>query len=109
MTAADEASCRGESPKRAVLAEIVKARVARARGDALKLNHAGDFSAARARIDDEVAAVDELRVDLPEAKADLEALRADAEALAVPMAVMASKTMHYESYKARRSRGDPHA
>jgi Ca-activated chloride channel family protein len=108
IDAASEAQCRAESPDADALLQAVKARAARARSDALKLNQAGDFDRAREAIEAEAALLEELAPDSPEAAEEASRLRADADHLAAPMPSQLSKSMHYESYKARRSRGDPH-
>jgi hypothetical protein len=108
IEAASEAQCRAESPDADALLQVVKARAARARSDALKLNQASDFDRAREVIEAEAVLLEELASDLPEAAEEAGRLRADIDHLAAPMPSQLSKSMHYDSYLARRSRGDPH-
>ena len=104
---ASEEQCRQETPNRDTLLQAAKARAALARTDALVFNKVGDYGRASSRAVAEVAALEAMAVDLPEAAVMAEELREEEGQFASPMSAMASKSVLYANYKARRSRVDP--
>jgi Ca-activated chloride channel family protein len=84
----------------------VKARAARARSDALKLNDARDFAGASRLMHSEAAALYEMAGDYAPAAAEAATLREDRVVVSRAIAANLKKQMVYDSYKARRSRVD---
>jgi Ca-activated chloride channel family protein len=106
LLAAPEAEVEAEAPDAETMEKAVKARSARARSDALRLNDAGDFAAARACLTVADFALRDIAATYAPAAEEAAMLRSIEPTFSRAMASKAKKRMMYDAYKARRSRRD---
>jgi Ca-activated chloride channel family protein len=104
LLSAPDAQVEEEAVEKKAMEQVVKARVARARSDALKLNDGGDFDSASRRLSQEADVLRELSVAYGPAAEEATALRQERMRVSAPMMASMKKQMMYDSYKARRSR-----
>jgi Ca-activated chloride channel family protein len=90
--------------EKAVIAEVVKVASASAREDALRSNYAGDYEAARSRMNRAIDLVTMLKRDYPEAAAEVAVLRDQARTFSMRMNPLAAKSEKMAAYESRRSR-----
>ena len=109
LLAAPDAEVESEAVDSGTMEQAVKARAAKARSDALKFNDARDFDSASRRLEQEVAVLNEMAGEYAPAAEEAVTLRQETLVMSAPMMADLKKKMHYESYKARRSRVDPTA
>jgi Ca-activated chloride channel homolog len=106
LVAAVEAEVEAEKPDEETMDKAVRARSAKARTEALRLNDAADFAAASRCLESEVAVLSELSAAYAPAAEEAATLEQEKAQMSAPMAAMLKKQMHYASYRARRSRPD---
>jgi Ca-activated chloride channel homolog len=106
LLAAPEAEVEAEAPDAATLDKAVKARSARARSDALRLNDVADFAGASRVLEMEEQTLMDLAANYAPAAEEAATLRSSAPAFSRAMASDAKKRMVYDAYKSRRSRQD---
>jgi Ca-activated chloride channel family protein len=101
---APEAEVEAEQADAGTMEKAVTARAAKARSEALNLNDAGEFDSASRRLESEAAVLHELSVLYAPAAEEASALKRETVRMSAPMMAAMKKQMHYDSYKARRSR-----
>ena len=106
MQFAPDAEVEAEAVHAETMEHAVKARGARARSDALKLNDARDFQSATRRMEREAALLYEIAEDYAPAGQEAETLRQETARVSSAMAASMKKQMVYDAYRARRSRRD---
>ena len=104
--AAPDAQVEAEAPDAETMDRAVRARVARARTEALRHNDAGDFAAAARCLSLESTALSDLAAVYAPAGEEAAMLRSGTPAFSRTIASKAKKRMMYDLYKARRSRPD---
>lgn len=105
--AGSEDQCRAEPPNREAVGQAIRARAARVRTEALKLNRSGTYDEAQRVSESELAVLREMAADYPEGAEEIERLAAESLELSAPMTAMRSKAMTFDAYTARRSRTAP--
>ena len=106
LLAAPEPEVEAEAPDAETMEKAVKARSAKARTEALRLNDAGDFVAASRCISLESAVLNEMAVDYAPAAEEAATLRSAEPSFSRAIASIDKKRMMYANYRARRSRKD---
>lgn len=104
---APQAKVEAEEVDVLTMEQAVKARAAKARSDALKFNDARDFESASRRLESEVAVLNEMAGEYAPAAEEAATLREETTLMSAPMMAAMKKQMHYDAYKARRSRTGP--
>jgi Ca-activated chloride channel family protein len=107
LVAAPASEVKVERADADTMGQVVRARAAKARTDALKMNDSGDFASASRRLESEVAVLNEMAEEYAPAAEEAAMLAHETAPISAPMMASMKKQMLYDSYLARRSRTNP--